>query len=290
MRSLSTSLNNYIASIDPEKVRLLKAAQHNARFEAALKRTWRDSPDSADYLLAHINSLYFAADKSPRKGQLDDTPYIVLGLYMDESTAKAEINARRERLCLELKKDGYNFDELRIHTSTFGMKERHAFPQALEKTREVLGGKKTRKAERSAKINTEIKCSDSQLGHLLLIEDESRLLEIFKKALCQACGDIDAAVSILNAIEGAALSESKFNAKKRKAKASFFLTLYTSEEEKMLSVIAALKEGIIARAKTLGLNLIDISLKSSPETLKGQCAFPLQGKPRPLQSLPWTAN
>ena len=64
-------------------------------------------------MLAHTNSLYVEKDTAPRKGRDKDRDHIVLGVYLDDSLARSEINARRELLRLTLAQQGMHVDEVR---------------------------------------------------------------------------------------------------------------------------------------------------------------------------------
>lgn len=132
MQSLSTALGRLISSLGPAQAKALRIAQNNNLFEQGVLMTWKDNPTAANFVLAHTNCLYFTEDSSPKKGAgKHDCPFI-LNVYMDDATAKAELNARRELLTMILNQNGLRFSELKILTATRDMKQRRLFPKAQE--------------------------------------------------------------------------------------------------------------------------------------------------------------
>ena len=282
MESISTGLGDFLESLDADKARLFKIAEHNRRFEAAVRRTWGDSPDAADYILAHVNSLFFAKDDAPRKGAAKGRDEFFLGLYVDDSLASAEVNARREMLQLSLLQDGFRIAEVRIFASKLGMKERHAFPDAVARVNALLY---SAPADADAEVDDEREAArDGERGFTLRVEDESKLLETFKRAVCLALGDIDHAQAVLGRVEGAALEEATFDAQKRRGQARWRVRLYAADPDPLREVMRAFGPAVASRARGLGLHVASIDVMESPARLAGESAFPPAGAPRPLQS------
>lgn len=94
MQSISTGITNLIARLDPEEARALKIARNNKTFEEAVRLVWKDNPDAASYLLAHVNSIYAIKDETLRKSAYRDERIYSLTVCMDDSMAKSERNAR----------------------------------------------------------------------------------------------------------------------------------------------------------------------------------------------------
>ena len=274
MESIGTGLGDWVSSIDPEVAKRLKGAQNNKRFESAVRRTWLDNPLAADYVLAHINGLYLAVDDSPKTGAGKRGKSVVYGIYLDDSAAKAEIDARQETLRLALAKEGITFDAFRFHTATLGMRDRHAFPASVQAVNEALLG--------ATPIPDSEPAPSSQTA-AFKAEDEARLLQTFKTAVCLAMENIDHAQSFLDKIEGASMTQSTASAWKRKNRAFFCCRLYSSDPEPLRVIASNYEETIKSKAASLGLRLARIDIRKSTPSIRGQKAFPRLGMPISLQ-------
>ena len=286
MQSVSTGIAKYLEALDPTASKALRATRNNRRFAAAVERVWSDSPLAGDFVLAHVNSLYFAKDDAPRKGGGKDLDRYVLGVYVNDATARAELNARRETLALALMQDGFRFDEIRIIASKLGMRERRAFPEKRERIERVLAGEDPGQGGASpgaAGGGTRSEQASAR-GNRLLEDDEARLLETFKRAACQAIGDIDQAAALLARVEGAALAERYGAERKRQRRACYAVRLYAAEPDALRDVVATFSPSIIAHAKELGLGIAGIDVLQSPPELAGHRAFPAAGTPRPYRA------
>lgn len=287
MQSVSTGLSNFLSGLDASAAKALKASQNNRRFAAAVARVWEDNPLAGDFVLAHVNSLYFTKDEAPRKGAGKNADRYVLGLYMDDSTARAELNARRETLALCLMQDGFSFDEIRILPSRMGMKERRAFPDAKKRVEAVLSGKDPqalREGEDGVDDGAKRADGGNTAGTRLLEADESRLLEVFKRAVCLAMKDLDYASAFLARVEGASLEERYADGKRRSGRARYACKLYATSSKAVSDVVRVFAPSIIAHAKELGLLLVGIDVAQSPAEINGQRAFPAAGSPRPYHA------
>lgn len=279
MQSVSTGIRRYLDTLDPTAAKAVRAARNNQRFAAAVERIWDDNPLAGDFVLAHVNSLFFAKEETPCKG--GSAEHRVLGVYLDDPAARAELNARRESLTLALLQDGFSFDEVRIIPSKLGMRERRAFPEVRERVERILSGEaplpdSSKPVEESSEAE--------QLGSSRTAADEARLLETFKRAVCLAMGDIDHAQAFLSRIEGAALIERYAAKKRRQGKAIFALHLFTCSPAPMREVASTFGPSIMAHAKELGLNLTGIDVLESPPHLSGCQAFPAAGPPIPYRN------
>lgn len=289
MQSVSTGIAKYLEALDPTASKALRAARNNRRFAAAVERVWDDSPLAGDFVLAHVNSLYFAKDETPRKGPGKDVDRYVMGVYVDDATARAELNARRETLALALMQDGFRFDEIRIIASKLGMRERRAFPDKLERVKRALSGEDPDRDGEADGIGS----ADGAPGKdaptraragRMAQRDEAKLLETFKRAACQAIGDVDQTAALLARVEGAALEERYGSQGKRQGRAQYACRLYVASPEPLREVLGAFGPSIIAHAKELGLNLVGIDVRQSPAELSGSVAFPACGAPVPYRA------
>lgn len=274
MQSIGTGISNLIQDLDGDKAKLFRIAQNNTRFKSAVRRTWSDNPDAAEYLLAHTNSLFFEEDATPRKGADKDQKRYVLGVYLDDSTARAELNGRRETLQLAAAQEGLHVDDIRILPAQMGMKERHLFPESVEYVNDLFGFAPRRaKAERN---------DGSERARR--VEDQSRLLETLKRAFCTSFDDFEKAASILDKIEAASLDEVYFSKRSVHSFSSYWCNLYVAEADLagMQAIVDKHGDTIIATAKALKLYIRAIHVRQSPEPVSGERAFPRSGAPIPL--------
>ena len=198
MESIATGVSNLLASLDVDATRELRIALNNQRFKDAVMGAWADNPDAALYVLAHTNSLYVEKDTAPRKGRDKDRDHVVLGVYLDDSLARSEINARRELLRLTLAQQGMHIDEVRDHIAAFDMKDRHLYPDALERLADLFGAPKP---GGSLRERPNARPSNGASA------DQSELLETLKRAFCLSFQSLEHAWAMLEKIEGAAISE-----------------------------------------------------------------------------------
>lgn len=289
MQSVSTGIAKYLETLDPTASKALRAARNNRRFATAVERVWDDNPLAGDFVLAHVNSLYFAKDETPRKGPGKDVDRYVMGVYVDDATARAELNARRETLALALMQDGFRFDEIRIIASKLGMRERRAFPDKLERVKRAFAGEDPDRdgrqtGEGPAKDARSEDAAAASRGNRLLERDESKLLETFKRAVCLALEDLDQAAALLARVEGASLVE-RYGAERRRQKQTWYACqLRVAMPDSFDGILKAYAPSIIAHAKELGLNLVGIDVLPSPPELAGHRAFPTAGTPVPYRA------
>ncbi|MCD8316440.1 MAG: hypothetical protein LUB61_03420 [Eggerthellaceae bacterium] len=118
-------LDDYISKQPSSLTNSMKAHRNNHLFRESVLEVWKDNPDGAQFLLEHINALYFMKDKAPKKANSQDEFYCEIAV--DDSMAKAEINARRELLVLSMQERGFDFSSLRIVSARGNMKQRHPF-------------------------------------------------------------------------------------------------------------------------------------------------------------------
>lgn len=283
MQSVSTGIAQYLETLDPTASKAVRAARNNRRFAAAVERVWDDNPLAGDFVLAHVNSLYFAKDETPRKGPGKDTDRYVMGVYVDDAAARAELNARRETLTLALMQDGFRFDEMRIIASKLGMRERRAFPDKLERVARILAGQPEQEDDTTGGSAAGRETAGRARGARLLERDESKLLETFKRAVCLALGDLDQAAALLGRVEGAALAERYGTERRRQRQTWYACQLYVAAPRSLDEIMEAFAPSIVAHAKELGLNLVGIDVLPSPPELSGCRAFPASGAPRPYR-------
>ena len=242
MESIATGVSNLLASLDVDAARELRIALNNQRFEDAVMGAWADNPDAALYVLAHTNSLYVEKDTAPRKGRDKDRDHIVLGVYLDDSLARSEINARRELLRLTLAQQGMHVDEVRDLIATFDMKDRHLYPDALERLASLFG---TPEPGGSLRGRPNARPSDGASA------DQSELLETLKRAFCLSFQNLEHAWAVLEKIEGAALAEVSFSKNASHSTQRYRCHLYVAEGdiEGMSAIIGRSGETIISRAR-----------------------------------------
>lgn len=324
MQSIATGITNYIASLDPEEAKAMKTAEYNAVFAESVRELLRRSPDAAEYLLAHVNAIYFVKDRTPRKSSAGDADPVVLKVVLDDSASRVELNAYRELLALEMHKRGFRFERVEIIPAKGNMRQRRLYPDARDHMRELFCGPDEQVAdshqapsftlgeiaELSGRIEAEglsekfgkalsaaagaydvVSVMDASEGQPQAMRrdvfDQARLLADFKKALILALGDIDRAKAVLDRIETAALDEVRYDEGRRKAYRTYWLFLYVGDRDTELAVrkvVSAYAPEIRSKCANLGLYLRGVSIRLTPEPLRGRQAFPEGTWPVPMNS------
>lgn len=319
MQSVGTGASNVLAEFGPELAAVLHNAQNNEKYARAVRKAWADNTEAADYLLAHTNVMFFEKDQAPRKGPDKDKDRYNLCVYVDDSLANSELNARRELVVLMLAQEGMHFQSLVIRFATKDAKERHLFPELAENLRSsARSTRKNEPAQQDAASDEDIAALARRIEDPILserfrtamtvtsgdpssrpdpsnswigregtdrqIKDESRLLEIIKRACCQAFEDYERAWAVLERVEGASLDEISFCKSARSGTTRYRCHFYTSDLEELREIMTAYGETVASRAKALGLTLVGISIHESPEPIRGMHAFPKSGHPLPMRA------
>lgn len=284
MQSVGTGLSNLLGAMSPEQAKAARIARNNARFKAAVLRTWADSPDVAHFLLAHTSSLYFKKDESLRTGPASGAGRFEMGVYFDDPMARAEFNARREVLRIGLAQEGIRTDGIVIHASRNDMRGRHLFPDSVARTAQALGGTPPPPQPHAPARDG---AADAQHGRALAKADQSDLLEAFKRACCLSFGKIEMAEALLDKVRGAAMVEAPRSRTAKQSRMPYTCHLYVGpdDEAAMRAVVEANKETIVSSAKRLKLLLRDIAVHTNPLVGEDERAFPRAGKPMPLKNL-----
>lgn len=275
MQSIDTGIANYLSTLGVDEAKKLRIARTNQGFKEAVLNAWPDNPNAAVFLLAHTNSLYVKKDEAPRTGPDKDEDRYVMGVYLDDSTARSELSARRELLKFLLSKRGVHVDDIVIHPALRGVKENHLFPELIEQANDLLGISTAREGERAA---------PAQRDEEAWKEDQADLLETLKRAFCLTFENLDHASAVLEKIEGAALVEAEFHENARRGGRRHWCRLYVAPENvaSMEAIVARFGETLRCKAKPLGLRIAQIIVSESPESMRGKRAFPPVGRPEPF--------
>lgn len=269
VKSLGSELGRTLAAMNPDAAKLVRISRNRLSYVNAVRRTWADNPPAAEMILDHTNAFYVRRDDAPRKGPDKDKPLIVAEAYLDDSMLLSEVNARREMLKLALDYEGVHVAEFRIMGSRYGMRKRHPF--ADRAARENAGAPRTGEAAARA-----------QDGRA----DDAALLLTVKRAFCLAIGEQAGAVLAL--VNAAALDQARTrdDTTRRSSWRWYWLHLYAEDAPRLAAIIEAYEEQIIARARTLDLNIRAIQVHPATEEMRGAQAFPPSGMPvsyRPTQ-------
>ena len=298
MQSLGEGLALQVSQLDGRPERAFAAARNNALFEQAVRQTWADSPNAAEFVLAHVNSLFLAKDETPRKGAALEKPRYVMGVYLDDPMARSELNARREVLMLHLMRLGLSFGELRIIPSTLGMRERRLYPASFERMEQLLG---TAPAPSEPEWRPHF-LSDAQIeGACAQVEDaalaaalasamrawaapspgagaplaqdasgegprpaaETQRAAVVRRALCLACESLEEAEALLEGVARIGL----FPCAGRDANApsrffAYRCVLFGDGPKLRERLLAPRREAVMARARELGLRLHSITCRA----------------------------
>lgn len=145
MRKLGDGLADLVASLgarDSIAAEALRAAQVNALWVEAVQAVFGEA---ARLVLDHTNTVYLMSGAQGTELRRFDRPRSeartviqgkVLAVYSDDSTVRAEIDARQELIKLEFHRRGEAVEALKIIPSTFEMKARHPFRETKKGTGE----------------------------------------------------------------------------------------------------------------------------------------------------------
>lgn len=294
MQSIGTGLSSLFKSIAPKDARALRIAESNERYRQAVVATWHENPAAADFLLKSTCSLYLKRDDAPRKAApagADARPPLVMGVYLNDSMARSELNARREVLRLALAQVGTRVDEIVIHPATGNMRQRRVFPEGIAGKDGALQAASQPSGRRPADASTAVSApgrsgagahdaftdADPKANRRV---DQSNLLEQLKRAFCMSFDDLGKAEALLARVEGAFMQEGRVG-RGRTVRTAYRCHLYVAPEDlgHMKAAIGYCEATVLSQAKRIGLRLSAIAVYESSAELRGHCAFPAQGAP-----------
>ena len=278
MKTLGGSIEGYLGNTAPNHASAAKIRQNNQRFCEAVQDTWADMPESAHYILAHINSLYIAADTKPRRSAASEQPPMVLGVYVDDPLARTELQARKETFTHWARRHGLSFDSLILHASYGGMRERHAFPEALEYIERLFAGDTTKPVQATA-------ADAPNKNSLMLEKDQATLMEEFRRAIALTFQSLEQGKAFLDYLEGLYFYPEKVFVKKGSIRRIYYRCycfVRPCDKELFQEVLTTYYPTIISKATLFDLYLNKITCHASPVAVAGRCAFPSQAAPQPL--------
>ena len=240
--SLNIELGRLMARTMPESAYALRVQQCQQAYERAVRRTWQQSPDGAELVLAHTNAYSVRKDERPRKGPVGGLP--LLGeVCIDDSLVRSEVNARREMLRLALACEDVPVEELRIIASRRGMKERHPFVRHGEAPRPSPAALEAPKRQRE------------------------RYEEVLRRAFCLVFGD--RAPWVLGQVRTMEAQERLGGRKAALRRGSGrFACRVVVAGELAATLIAAQEQPLMAAARDLGLPLEGLTVE-----MAGGCAI-----------------
>lgn len=264
MERLSALSKQFLGSLGPEAAKMMRIQQIKERYRVAVKRTWRDNPAAADWVLAHTNGMYVAKDDRLRTGPDKHKDRIIFGVYLDDPVVRTEFDARQQLLAFALRQEGMSFDELRILPAKWDMRQRRAFPEYWGEQPAACAAAPAEARPRAA-------------------EDVQRL-DILKKAVCLAFEDADDAWAVLERIEGAGFDAVRAPAEMAQSEhnQAYWCHVYVEDPTAMKAVLTAHGEAIKSKAYRLGLRLRAFVVHQATPSMAGLCAFRRTGHSVPL--------
>lgn len=277
MQCIGTGIETYFAALGPDAARAMKRAQNKERYRAAVERTWRTNPEAARLVLAHTNGIAIVEDTRLRIGPDKKRRIWNFVVYIDDAVVRTELDACQFILVEALRVEGVSVDGLRIYSSKRDMRKRHVFPELVGQRTEPV-----RPAPDDQRVASE----------------QSRNLDTFKRAVCVALGDTEAAWTILERVRGAELQELKPRGLSREAndvadgidscgslaRRRWWCHLHVEGAEEVQRVLDVHGEAIKAQANVLGLHLMGMTLHEAEPQLAGKHAFSRCGSSVSLHS------
>ncbi len=274
MQSLSTGLNALTDSLGPKAAAALKRSRNKERYRAAVERAWRGRPEVARLVLMHTNGIFIAKDERPRRGPDRDRDWWVFGIYLDDAMVRTEVDAWQSVLLTALRQEGLSVEELRFLPAKWDMRQRRLFPELWDE--DASGA-----AERPE-------------GRSLQGRDESRALDVVKRAVYLVFEDTEQAWAFLEQVRGASLDEvlaTNDGAEEepregcRQGEKRYWLTFYVDDTEAMKRLVHSFGGAIVSRARRLGLRIRGISVRQAGPDLAGMRTFQRQGASVPYRVL-----
>jgi hypothetical protein len=271
MHSLATEIHEMLVHMGPDAQASLKRTFNKERYAAAVKATWRTRPDIATFVLMHTNSIFIKPDEKPRTGPRKNEPWMIFGIYLDDAMARTEVDAWQAVLMQALAAQDFTVNEIRIFPAKWDMRGRRLFPELWEE---------------GANLH-ELENEDPQWRSI----DESKALDVVKRAVCQVFEDPEHAWALLEQVRGAAVrrvpAESvlgKPHAERGRVAHTFFrLFLYVEDVEGVRRIMTVYAEALKSRMYRMGLPLASIWVRKAPAALAGQHAFRRVGASVPLK-------
>ncbi|MEC4295398.1 hypothetical protein [Adlercreutzia shanghongiae] len=274
MQSLSTGLNALTDRLGPKAAAALKRSRNKERYRAAVERAWRGRPEVARLVLMHTNGIYIAKDERPRKGPDRDRDILVFGIYLDDAMVRTEVDSWQSVLLTALRQEGLSVEELRFMPAKWDMRQRRLFPELWEEDAGAM-------PERTG-------------GRSLQGRDESRALDVVKRAVYLVFEDTEQAWAFLEQVRGASLDEVPATRDAgegmagegcRQGEKRYWLTFYVDDTEAMKRLARSFGGAIVSRARRLGLRIRGISVRQAGPELAGMRTFQRQGASVPYRLL-----
>lgn len=284
MKSLGGSIEGYLGNKASQHASAAKIRQNNQRFSEAIYDTWADMPESADYILAHINSLYIAEDTKPHRGNPSEQKPMILGVYVDDPLARTELQARKETFTHWARHHGLSFDSIILHSAYGGMRERRAFPEAKERIDALFHPDMSKQQTSSQVANIPGK------NTVMLERDQAKLMEDFRRAIALTFETLEQGKGFLDYLEGLYFYPEKTYIKEGKGKKGSIRRIYyrcycfvrPCDYGLFQEVLTRHYPTIISKAALFDLYINKISCHTSPVAIAGRCAFPSGHAPQPL--------
>lgn len=269
MQQLSSSTKRFLSALSKGQEKAFHIAENNAALRRAIEQTWSNNPEAAAWLLSQINAIYIEKDSAPRKGpaakQADPA---IMKLYVRDSMARTELNARRESLILALSKQGIHVQAIKLCQATGDAKKHQVFPSVNQADI----------AQQKANLE-----NNKKQIELARHSQQIELLEQLRRAVCLCFDDPDNAYTLLSNVQGAYMEPLKLREGARDIRLWWRARFFVPDENyaSMKEVVSIYEDSIKSKARTVGLNLVGISVLHAPNELLGRQAFPRTGFPVP---------
>lgn len=277
MRSVGSDIAAFLAKTQDTGGLALRIARNNAAFARSVRRTWADNPAAATFILAHVNSLYVKREDARQAPVRGRGSYAYLGVYLDDSMARAELNARRETLAAVCRTEGLDFDEIRIHASARAMRDRRAFEDPASAGLPDAGSAPSGRPAASPRTS----------------RDASAVLQDFKRAAILSFGSADMAAAVLDEVQAAALEErwprpweQTERSRKEKPAVGFWVHLFVPERYRATAqqLFSQYGQALRSHCADAGVRLEGVVVDVASPEMEGHHAFPRSGHPRVLRN------
>ena len=249
MPDIALPLQEFLKGMDEDAAKAYRIRKIYDAFGQAILAVY--GATAARLVLSHVQAVYIMEDDGTYVG--DAQPLRLLRVYTDDPTVRADLDARQEFIKMRLAALGYSVDRLRLHASTFGMKEREPYKDFLDRLEKG-----------------QVATPDTQ-GHAFEEAAQAAMvknLQVLKAALCQVFGEH--ADEVVKAINAAYV--------KTRGKARPLACVYVQDDDARMA-LEAQREAVAARARELGLPLLRLDVKAAEPWMVSRQAFPALSAP-----------
>ncbi|MDO4182069.1 MAG: hypothetical protein Q4E12_00445 [Coriobacteriia bacterium] len=246
MQDIALPLQDFLNSMDEDTAKAHFVRRLHAAFAQAIVDVY--GLKAAALVLRHVQGVYVMDEEGQFPGNAK--PPKLLRIYTDDPTIRADLDARQEFIKMNLAKQGFRADKVKLYASTFGMKERQPFADVLQR---LASGETPAPA-----------APDTEDAYAEADEENMRkLLQVLKVGLCQVYGE--QADDVVKSINAAYV--------RKQGKHTYGVWIYVPTETLRAS-LENHAEALCAHLRDLGVPATTVTVALAKPRMQGKQAFP----------------